>query len=60
MRLVPLPEEDSIFDIPQATRTFDWEWLSHHTFYRAKVQEAIFDMEHNKAPNPYDFVYHMF
>ena len=46
-------EEDRIFDIPQVT------WTENDVlttpFTEQEVQEAIFDMEHNKAPSPDGF-----
>jgi hypothetical protein len=46
-------EEDSIFDIPQVTQTEN-DVLTV-PFTEQEVQEAIFDMEHNKAPGPDGF-----
>jgi hypothetical protein len=47
-------EEDRIFDIPQVTHTENG--ILTTPFTEQEVQEAIFDMEHNKAPGPDGFL----
>ena len=46
-------EEDRIFDIPQVTQTENDVLTA--PFTEQEVHEAIFDMEHNKAPDPDGF-----
>ena len=46
-------EEDRIFDIPQVTQTEND--ILTAPFTEQEVQEAIFDIEHNKAPGPDGF-----
>ena len=47
-------EEDRIFDITQVTQTENDVLTA--PFTEQEVQEAIFDMEHNKAPSPDGFL----
>ena len=46
-------EKDRIFDVPQVTQTENDVLTA--PFTEQEVHEAIFDMEHNKAPDPDGF-----